>query len=338
MQKQNTYIIAEIGVNHNGSLSLAKKMIQEAKKCGANAVKFQTFIADKLANKNTPKVKYQKINTKKKETHYQMLKKLELSQEETRYLFNFAKKKNIEFISTPYDVESAEYLFNLGVKVFKTASADISDYFLHNYLSKTKRNIIISTGMSDLSDIEKCLKIYPTKMKKKISLLHCVSNYPCSLSSLNLNSIDVMKKKFDMNIGFSDHTIGSFAAIVAVSKNAKIIEKHFTLNKKLKGPDHSTSMEPKEFSKFVKEIRKAETVLGKNIKKCQIEEKEMKKVSVKGIIVKKNLKKNTIIKLDHLELQRPNFDYTGFDIKKIINKKLKIDLKKFQHIRKKHLN
>ena len=337
MKKKGIYIIAEIGVNHNGNLHLAKKMIVEAKKCGADAVKFQSFKAEKLASKFTPKVKYQIKNTKKKETHYEMLKKLELNNKQIKYLFNFTKKKGLDFISTPYDVESAKFLSKIGVKIFKTASADLSDFFLHKYLSKINKTVIISTGMSNFKDINNCLNLYPKKNQKKIVLLHCVSNYPCKFDSLNLNCLELLEKKFKLKVGFSDHTTDYLAAIVAVSKNAQIIEKHFTLNKNMSGPDHKTSMEPKIFKDYIKKIRNSEIIMGSKIKKCQKEEYEMKKISIKGIIVNKNIKKNEKIKISDLDLRRPNFGLTGFDLKKILGRKLKKNLLKSEHIKKKHL-
>ncbi len=338
MKKKRTYIIAEIGVNHNGSLALAKKMIIEAKKCGADAVKFQSFKAQKLASKITPKVKYQINNTKKSESHLEMLKKLELSDKQIKTLFNFTKRKKLDFISTPYDVESAKFLNQIGVKIFKTASADLSDIFLHKYLSQLNKTIIISTGMSNLQDIEKCLKYYSTKSRKKIYLLHCVSNYPCKKESLNLNCLDLIEKKFKLKVGFSDHTTDYFASIVAVSKNAKIIEKHFTLNTNMIGPDHKSSMMPKAFKDYINKIRNTEVILGEKLKKCQMEEYEMKKVSVKGFIVKNNLNKGQKIKISNLDLQRPNFGLTGFDLNKILGRKINRRLVQYQHIKKQYLD
>ena len=332
MKMKKTFIIAEAGVNHNGDFSIAKKLIIEAKKAGADAVKFQNFNADKLANINTPKVKYQKKNSDTKETHHEMLKSLELSQKDTKKLFDYCKLKKIEFISTPYDVDNAKFLYKLGVKRFKTASADLSDYFLHRYLSTTKREVIISTGMANMTEISKCLNFY--KKRKNISLLHCVSNYPCKDESLNLNCLDEIKKKFKCRIGFSDHTEGNLASSIAIAKGANVIEKHFTLSKNLKGPDHKCSLNPKELKDFILTIRKTEIIMGKKIKKCQKEELEMKKVSVKSFIVNKNLKKNTKIKLSDLELQRPNVGFTGFELKKILGKKINKNKLNYTHLKK----
>lgn len=326
MKLKKTFIIAEIGVNHNGKLKKAKKLIDVAKRAGADAVKFQTFTADKLANKNTKKVNYQKINTDKKENHYQMLKKLELSRDDTKKLFNYAKKIKIIFLSTPYDPDSAIFLDKIGVKIFKTASADLSDYILHKTLSKFNKQVIISTGMSNIIDIKKCLNNY--KSKKKISLLHCVSNYPCSAGSINLNVLDALKKEFKMPIGYSDHSLENIASISAVAKGYKILERHLTLNKFQKGPDHKSSLDPKEFKEFIREIRLVEKVLGNSIKKCQPEEKEMKKISSKSLYFNKDMSIGDKINEHDLLAKRPSGGISPSEIGKVINKKLLSNVKK----------
>ncbi len=332
---KTTFVIAEIGVNHNGKLSNAKKLIDVAKKAGADAVKFQTFNAEKLASKNTKKVSYQKKNTNKKENHYQMLKKLELSKEHTEILFNYSKKKGIIFISTPYDPDSANFLNKIGVKIFKTASADLSDYILHKTISKFNKSVIISTGMSNITDIEKCLKIY--KSRNKISLLHCVSNYPCSPESINLNVLNTLKKKFKCTIGYSDHSVGNVASITAVSKGYKILERHLTLNKLDKGPDHQSSLEPDEFKKFVNDIRLVEKVSGNNIKSCQPEEKEMKMISSKSLHVKKDMFAGDKISEDDLISKRPGNGISPANFKKVLNRKLKNNIKKGNQLKYKNL-
>ena len=326
MKLKKTFLIAEIGVNHDGKLKKAKRLIDVAKSAGADAVKFQTFTADKLANKNTKKVNYQKINTDKKENHYQMLKKLELSRDDTKKLFNYAKKIKIIFLSTPYDPDSAIFLDKIGVKIFKTASADLSDYILHKTLAKFNKQVIISTGMSNIIDIKKCLNNY--KSKKKISLLHCVSNYPCSAGSINLNVLDALKKEFKMPIGYSDHSLENIASISAVAKGYKILERHLTLNKFQKGPDHKSSLDPKEFKEFIREIRLVEKVLGNSIKKCQPEEKEMKKISSKSLYFNKDMSIGDKINEHDLLAKRPSGGISPSEIKKVINKRLWSNVKK----------
>ena len=247
---EKPYFIAEIGVNHNGNMTLAKKMIASAKKSGADAVKFQTIKASSLVTPKTPKVKYQKSTTNKKETHYEMIESLELSEKNHIILKNFCKKKKIDFLSTPYDVQSAKFLDKIGCKIFKTSSADLVDLEMHQYLAKKNKKVIISTGMANNKEIENCLKIYKKYSNKNFVLLHCVSNYPCSLKSLNMSVIPLMKKKYKCQIGYSDHSSGSSAAVLSFALGARVFEKHFTINKNLKGPDHKASALPEEFRSY----------------------------------------------------------------------------------------
>ena len=332
------YFIAEIGVNHNGSLKLAKKMILEAKKSGADAVKFQTFKASTLVTPRTPKVKYQKSTTDKNESHYQMIKSLELSEKNHLLLKNFCKKKKIEFLSTPYDVSSAKFLNKIGCKVFKTASADLVDLELHEYLAKKNKNVIISTGMSTFKEIDECINIYRKYSNKKFVLLHCVSNYPCSLKSLNLKVLPKIKNRYKCQVGYSDHSVGNEAATLSYSLGAKVFEKHFTTNKSLKGPDQKASVLPEEFREMVLKIKTAELALGKPIKKLQKEEIEMYKVSRKSLTLNRNLLKGQKLMKNYLTLKRPGTGLFYKYINKIVGKNLKRDLKKDYQIKLKDLS
>jgi len=328
---KKTYVIAEIGVNHNNNIKIAKKLILAAKKAKADAVKFQTFKADDLATPKTPKVLYQKVTTNTKENHYQMLKKLELSEKSHKIIFNFCKKKKIEFISTPYYVNGAKFLKNLGVKIYKTASADLFDYRLHRYIAKTKKPSIISTGMSNLSDIERVLKIYKKYKNPNVAILHCVSNYPCKNESINLNAIKLMKKRFGNNYvyGYSDHSSSSLASVLSISLGSKIIEKHFTLNKNMKGPDHKASITPEELDNLIKKIRNSEKILGSYKKTIQKEEKEMSKISRKSLYFSKNLLAGTKLNESDIIELRPCKGLSTFELPKIVGKRLKKNVKKF---------
>jgi N-acetylneuraminate synthase/N,N'-diacetyllegionaminate synthase len=317
------YFIAEIGVNHNGNLALAKKMILAAKKSGADAVKFQTFKAEDLVTPKTQKVKYQKSTTSPEETHYEMIKSLELSEKNHIMIKNFCKKKNIDFISTPYGIKSAKFLNKIKCEIFKTASADIVDLEMHEYLAKKNKPVLISTGMATMKEIKECVDIYRKYKNNKFILLHCVSNYPCSLASLNLNVLIELKNTFKCKIGYSDHSIGNDASTLSVALGAKVIEKHFTINKKLKGPDQLASILPKEFSEMVQNVNKSVLILGKNEKKCQREEFQMSKVSRKSITFNQDIKKNMIIKKNYLTLKRPGTGLLFNSAKKIIGKKAK---------------
>ena len=299
------YIIAEIGVNHNGDARLALEMIDRAKSAGADAVKFQTFTAENLVSKGTPKVKYQESTTSTSESHYEMIKRLELSREDHKYIFKYCRDVGVDFISTPYDIESAIFLSNLGVKFFKTASADLVDIPLQTYLAKTQRPVMVSVGMATMGEIEKAVNIYRKAGNNDCILLHCVSNYPCSADSLNLFSMKTISRAFCMPVGYSDHSVGSEAAMLSIACGAKVIEKHFTSDKGLPGPDQKASSSPEEFNSLVKCIRKAEIILGSPIKRCQPEEMQMRNVSRKSIVLKKEIFSGETITNDHLCLKRP---------------------------------
>ncbi len=319
------FIIAEIGVNHNGDMSLAKEMIDQASKIGVDAVKFQTYKTERLVSQDTPKVAYQRNDAKKDESHFDMLKKLELTEENHFLLFNYSKEKKIEFISTPYDIKDAKFLFQLGVETFKTASADIVDFFLHDYLSKINKDVIISTGMATDKEVIDVISIYKNKINKPY-LLHCISNYPCSDKNINLNVINFLKSINGERVGFSDHSIGNHASIGAITMGAKIIEKHFTLDKNLDGPDHKASSTPNEFKSLIDDIRKMEEIMGNDNKIVYEEEMQMRSVSRKSLFFKKNIKAHTIIEIEHLTLKRPGTGLYSKYISDIVGKKTRCDV------------
>lgn len=331
--KKKPYFIAEVGVNHNGRLNLAKKLILGAKKAGADAIKFQSFIAENLVKKNAPKVAYQIDKKNSSETHFQMLKNLELSFKDQKKLLSFCRKLNIEFISTPFDIQSAFYLKKLGVNTIKISSGDLTDLILHETISKFNIDTIISTGMANMFEIERTLKLY--KNKNKVSLLHCVSNYPATIKSQNLKAIRLMKNKFKCRLGFSDHTIGDLASIIAVADGAEIIEKHITLDNRMNGPDHKASMELKDLEGFIYKLKNVNLVKGKNEKKCQNEESKTKKISRKSLYFSKNLSKGHRLKKNDFISLRPAKGLDPFHIRKLINKKLSKNVKKFQIVSKK---
>lgn len=319
-------IIAEIGVNHCGDIALAKRMILAAKESGADAVKFQTFSAKKLATKKTLKVPYQLQFSSADESHFEMLEKLELSYKAHEDLYEFCLKANIEFLSTPYDVESAKFLTSLGCNLIKTASADIVDIPLHEYLASTNLKVLIATGMATLFEVELCLNIYGMKNLQYITLLHCVSNYPCSDHSLNLNAIKTLRNKFNCDVGFSDHSAGNEAALISRALGATVIEKHFTTNKSLPGPDQRASSNPVEFSELVKLIRRGEVMLGNADKLCQPEELQMSLTSRKSLTLNKSLSAGSIIRREDLILKRPGTGIYYAYIDKVVGAKINKDL------------
>ena len=321
------YMVAEIGVNHNGNILLAKEMIEQAKIAGADAVKFQTFSAERLVSQGTPKVSYQINHTDPSESHFEMIKRLELSRDDHLILFNYCNNLGIEFISTPYDIDSAKFLLDLGVKFFKTASADIVDLPLHQFIASSKLPTMIATGMSSLGEVEEVVDIYADSDHKDIVLLHCVSNYPCSAESLNLRSMVTLSSAFDLPIGYSDHSEGHIASVLAAALNARVIEKHFTTDRLLSGPDQAASSMPQEFSYLVQSVRNAEKMLGKKRKKAQREELGMADVSRKSICLAREINKGESIALADLTLMRPGKGLQANLIPYILGKKARQSLK-----------
>ena len=327
-------IIAEIGVNHNGNIDLAKQLIFEAKKAGADAVKFQTFKADLLSSRVTPKVKYQLNKTNKEETHYEMLKNLELSYDDHFILKSYCDQIGIEFMSTPYDIESAIFLNeSINVSIFKTASADIVDIPLHNYLASTGKKCIVSVGMANLGEIETVFKIYNRLSKNNLIFLHCVSNYPCTNKSLNLKVIKTLQNTFQVPIGFSDHSLGNTAAVISIAFGSKVIEKHLTLDKKLIGPDHFASCNPNEFKELVEAIKTSEEMLGKSVKECQDEELEMAKISRKSLHLKKDLKVGETLQKEDLCLMRPGTGLSYCQLVNLVGREALVNLRKGTQIK-----
>ena len=331
--KNQSLLIAEIGVNHNGDMQLAKKMIDAAASSGADAVKFQTFTATSLVSRGTPKVRYQQSTTSPDESHYEMINKLELKREDHFVLKSYCEQVGISFLSTPYDVDSAKFLHEeLGVNLFKTASADIVDLPLHRYLASTGKHSIVSVGMATLGEIDDVVNIYRASGSNDLTLLHCVSNYPCADDSLNMNVMKTLRKAFQVPVGYSDHSTGHEAAVLSVAFGATIIEKHFTLDKKLPGPDHLASSTPEEFLSLKVAVRRAENMLGSYVKRCQKEEEQMRHISRKSIVAAKDIKIGEIIKQEDLALKRPGSGVSSAHIDYFIGKKAKHSIQRDQKI------
>ena len=250
------FIIAEAGVNHNGSVKIAKKMIDVAKSCGVDAIKFQTFKTEMLSTENAPLAKYQRkaIDGNRQ---FKMLKKLELTEQQFKTLFLYCKAKKLLFLSTPFDSQSAELLKKTRVSAFKIGSGDITNIPLLKLIASYKKPIILSTGMSTLNEIREALIAINSAGNKKVVLLHCTTQYPTKFKDVNLQAIDSLRKKFVNIVGYSDHTKGYEVAIAAVARGACVIEKHFTLKQNLRGPDHRASLDPKELKKMVEADRKS---------------------------------------------------------------------------------
>jgi N-acetylneuraminate synthase len=321
------FIVAEAGVNHNGEIRLAKKLIDVAKSAGADAVKFQAFETGSLVTPTAEKAEYQKKRTGDG-FQYAMLKKLELTPSDFKTLSKHAKKKGIIFLSTPYDAVNADLLDEIGVPAFKIASCDITNLPLLEHIAKKKRPIILSTGMSTMSEIREALHTINKTGNKDVILLQCTSDYPAKLEDANLRAIPTLKQTFKVQVGYSDHTVGIYPPIAAVALGASIIEKHFTLDRNLPGPDHKMSLEPVELKEMIKAIRCVERALGSRDKKPTMSEEKMKKFMRKSIVARVNIAKGTTISEGMLTIKRPG---TGIEPKyfaKIIGYKAKKDIKK----------
>ncbi len=330
------FIIAEAGVNHNGSLNSAKKIVDAAKEAGADAVKFQTFKAEDVTTKTAELAEYQKKNIEKNETQLEMIKKLELSYEDFRKLKNYCDKKQIIFLSTPHSEDAANFLESLVV-AYKIGSGDLTNLPLLEGVAQKKKPMILSTGMSGLREIREAVKLIKKNGNKEIVLLHCTTNYPCPINEVNLKAMATLKKEFDLPVGYSDHTKGFLAPVMAAALGAQIIEKHFTLDKKLPGPDHKASQEPKGFKKMVCMVREAEKIMGSATKKPTEGEKKIMKIVRKSIVAKIEIKAGQIIKKEMLDLKRPGTGIEPKHINRIIGRKAKINIKEDQLINWKDL-
>lgn len=334
---KKTFIIAEAGVNHNGSLKLAKKLIDAAKEIGADAVKFQTFITEELAIPRAPKAEYQKKRVSQK-NQFEMLKKLELSQAQFKKLFNYCGQKNIMFLSTPFDYKSAQFLDKLGMSYFKISSCDLTNTPFLSKIAEYGKPVILSTGMSNLSEVKTAFETISSRGNHKITLLHCTSNYPAKYKTVNLNAIITLKKEFGSSVGYSDHTSGIEVSIAAVALGATMIEKHLTLSNKLHGPDHQASIEPEMFASMVKAIRNIEQALGTGLKVTQHSEIAMRRITRKSIVALHDIPKGYLLNKDSITVKRPGHGIPPGEIEKLIGKKTKIYIKKNSIILWKHLN
>ncbi|WP_238883205.1 N-acetylneuraminate synthase [Clostridium sp. YIM B02551] len=324
---KRVFIIAEAGVNHNGDLEVAKKLVDVAAESGADAVKFQTFKADELVTKDAPKAKYQEKTTGAG-SQYEMLKKLELSYEDHIYLKNYCQERDIVFLSTPFDFQSVDLLESIDIPLYKIGSGDLTNIPLIKYIAKLNKPMIISTGMANLGEVEEPIKAIQDSGNDKITLLHCTSNYPTSYEDVNLKAMITLKNAFNLPVGYSDHTIGMEIPVAAVAMGARVIEKHFTLDKSMNGPDHKVSLEPMELEKMVKSIRNIEVAFGDGVKKCTKNEEDTRKVARKSIVAKANLKKGDILSLDNITFKRPENGISPRHFEFINNKKLVKDVNK----------
>ena len=300
----SVYIIAEAGVNHNGRLDLALRLCDAAKEAGADAVKFQTWKTEKIVTRTAAKAAYQEENTGSEQNQYEMLKELELSYPEFEKINEYCHKIGIQFLSTPDEEESLDFLCTMNLPFIKIGSGEVTNIPYLRIIGSKHQKVIISTGMSTLADVEKAYNTLMDSGAKEVALLHCTTNYPCPYNEVNLQAMQTLKYAFKCQVGYSDHTMGIEVPIAAVAMGAEIIEKHFTLDKNMDGPDHKASLEPQELKQMVRSIRNIEQAMGDGIKRPNASEQKNAEVVLKRIIAKEPIKKGEILSVDNLTLLR----------------------------------
>lgn len=322
------YIIAEAGSNHNRDFDTALKLIDVAVEAGADAVKFQIFSADTIYSKKTPMASYltNKKLTEKNETLYDLIKKLEIPRNWTPDLMEYCRKKGITFLSTPFDLAAVDDLENAGVEAFKVASFEITHLPMLKKISATGKPIILSTGMANLEDIEVALNCIRKAGMSEVTLLHCAIAYPPRYEDINLRAMDTMKQAFQVPVGFSDHTMGHVTDVAAVARGACIIEKHYTLSRNQKGPDHPFSLEPDELKAMVKAIRQTEQILGSSIKGPTEAEAELHRIARRSLVAAKDIAAGTVITEDMIAVKRPGFGIPTRHMEIVIGRKAAKDI------------
>ena len=330
----NVFVIAEAGVNHNGSLSIAKCMVDAAARAGADAVKFQTFKAGSLVIKNAPKAEYQQKTSRAAETQFEMIRKLELNEAAHYALKEHCLKKNILFMSSPFDIDGIRLLQKIGVPAYKIPSGEITNLPYLRALGGLRKKIILSTGMSTMPEIRKALSILTGAGTKpdSITLLHCTSEYPAPASEANLKAMHTLKKAFRVNVGYSDHTEGIEVALAAAALGATVIEKHFTLDTTMPGPDHKASIGPAELCSMVKAIRNIEAALGDGIKRVSGSELKNRAIVRKSIVAARDIEKGERLSEQNLAVKRPGSGISPMFWDSAIGKKASKNFKKDEMI------
>ncbi len=304
-QGQPCFLIAEAGVNHNGNPELARKLVDAAKEAGADAVKFQTFRTEGVMVPSAPKADYQRQTTGDEESQFAMVKRLELPFEEFGRLKRYCDQSGIMFLSTPFDFDAVDYLAKLDVPAFKIPSGEVVNHPFLDYVGRTGKPIILSTGMSYLAEVDEALRVLRSSGAADLALLHCVSNYPASPSDVNLRAMLTMQQAFGVPVGYSDHTLGIEIALGAVALGASIIEKHFTLDRSLPGPDHGASLEPAELGALVRGVRKVEQALGNGRKEPAASEAETAAVARRSLVAARDIPLGSVITEEVIAIKRP---------------------------------
>jgi N,N'-diacetyllegionaminate synthase len=326
------FIIAEAGVNHNGDTALAKKLIDAAIEAGADAVKFQTFKAENIVTPTAEKADYQKHTTGAGESQYEMIKKLELSETDFRDLSDYAKEAGIIFLSTPFDEESVDLLDQIGVPAFKVPSGEITNFPLLKKVGQKSKPIILSTGMATLGEVEEALNYLKKHGAAEIVLLHCTTSYPAPVASVNLRAMETLRYAFQVPVGYSDHTEGITIPIAAATMGACVIEKHFTLDRTLPGPDHRASLEPQELAAMVKAVRDVELAHGDGIKGPTEEEEAIKRVARRSIVAKCDIRMGEVLTEGNLAIKRPGIGIEPRYLDSVMWKKARVPIRRDQVI------
>ena len=319
---KNTFIIAEAGVNHNGDIEIAKKMIDIASAAGVDAVKFQTFRADTLVAHNAPKASYQVKNMSSNESQYDMLQKLELTEKEYIHLSEYCMQKNVMFLSSPFDLESIDMLESLGMTIYKIPSGEITNLPYLRKIGSLKKKIIMSTGMANLGEIEQALDILILNgtSKEDITLLHCNTEYPTPFEDVNLLAMQTLRDAFKIKVGYSDHSLGLEVPIAAVALGAEVIEKHFTIDNAMIGPDHKASLDPSELKQMVVAVRNVEQSIGNGIKYPSQSEIKNMNIVRKSIFTKQDISKGDIFSTENITTKRPGIGISPMRWDEIIGK------------------
>lgn len=301
----SVFIIAEAGDNHNGSFELALKLVDVAVESGADCVKFQTFVTEEVISKKAEKADYQKESTGASESQYEMVKKLELSFEQFRQIDSYCKKKGIIFLSTAFDIKSIEFLSTLSMPFWKIPSGEITNLPYLIKIAKTHKDVILSTGMATVDEIKDAVNILTDNGSGNITLLHCNTEYPTPMEDVNLRAMLSLHKLFNLDVGYSDHTLGIEVPVAAVALGAKVIEKHFTLNRNMEGPDHRASLEPHELKSMIEGIRNVEKAMGSEVKVPSPSEVKNKNIARKSIVARRQISKGEVFTEYNLAVKRP---------------------------------
>lgn len=320
------FIIAEAGVNHNGDPTMAKELVLAAKRSGADCVKFQTFKAERVVTENAPKAKYQLGTTDPKESQIDMLRKLELELDAYPEIIALCKKEGIIFLSTPYNEEDVDFLDSVGVPAFKIASIGIVEPSFLQYVASKKKPVIVSTGMATMDEVRRGVEAFRATGNDQLIVLQCTTNYPSRLEDTHLRAMNAMRDECGVIVGYSDHTQTDTACMAAVALGAHVIEKHFTLNKNLPGPDQSSSADPEEFARLVSRIRETETVLGSKEKiPCEAEVRNAPGMR-RSIVARKDIAKGTIVTREMLTLKRPGTGLSPWEYDRLIGARAERDI------------